>query len=163
DLDLPAVGVLPVPGRDALRDDGAGGVAPDVDHLGAGVGLLVLVGHGHAVELAHGAVALQDAARVLPGDRGAGLDLGPADLAALAQAAAALGDEVVHATDAVLVAGVPVLHGAVLDLGVVEGHQLDHGGVQLVLAAGRRGAALEVGDVAAFLRDDEGALELPRP
>ena len=59
---------------------------------------------------------------------------------------AALGDEVVDAAPALRVAGVPVLHRRVLDLGVVERDQLDHRGVQLVLVALRRGAALEVAD-----------------
>ncbi|MBW2419068.1 MAG: Fe-S cluster assembly protein SufB, partial [Deltaproteobacteria bacterium] len=41
----------------------------------------------------------QQAARVLPGDRGAGLDLGPGDLRAPPAAGAAFGDEVVDAPD----------------------------------------------------------------
>ncbi len=59
-----------------------------------------------------------------------------------------------------LVARVPVLHGRVLDLGVVERDQLDHRGVQLVLVALRRRAALEVAHVAARVGDDQRALEL---
>ena len=42
----------------------------------------------------------------------------------------------------------------------VERHELDHRGVELVLVAHRRGAALEVGDVGALVRDDERPLEL---
>ncbi len=158
--DQAAVGVLRVAGRDALGDDRALRVLADVDHLGAGVGLLVVVGQRDRVELADRVVALQDAAGVLPGDRRAGLDLGPGDLRVAAGALAALGHEVVDAALAVLVAGVPVLHRRVLDLGVVEGDQLDHRGVQLVLVAHRRGAALEVADVGAFVGDDQRALEL---
>jgi hypothetical protein len=56
------------------------GVLADVDHLGAGVGLLVIVGQRHRVELAHRVVAQQDAARVFPGDRRAGLHLRPGNL-----------------------------------------------------------------------------------
>jgi hypothetical protein len=52
------------------------------------------------------------------------------------------------------------LHGGVLDLGVVEGHQLHHRRVELVLVAHRGGAALEVADVRALLGHDERALEL---
>jgi hypothetical protein len=40
-------------------------------------------------------------------------------------------------------------------------HQLHHGGVQLVLVTLRCGAAFEVADRAAFLGNDERALELP--
>ena len=160
DLDQAAVGVLAASGADALGHDLGLGALADVDHLGAGVGLLAVVGQGHRVELAHRVVAQQHAGRVLPGDRRAGLDLGPGDLAARATALGALGDEVVDATDAVLVARVPVLHGGVLDFGVIEHDQLHHRRVQLVLVAHRCGAAFQVGHVAAGLGDDQGALEL---
>src|SRR5688500_5733924 len=82
DADEAAIGVLAVAGGDPLRDDRAPGVLPDVDHLGAGVGLLPVVGRRHRVELADRAVPLQDAARILPRDRGARLDLRPGDLRA---------------------------------------------------------------------------------
>src|SRR5207245_2174383 len=75
-----AVAVLAVPGGDALRHDRAPGVLADVDHFGAGVGLLVVVGDGDGVELANRVLALQDATGILPGDRRAGLDLRPGDL-----------------------------------------------------------------------------------
>src|SRR5690606_19836494 len=160
DRDQATVGVLAAVGADALGHDLGLGALADVDHLGAGVGLLAVVGQGHRVELAHRVVAQQHAGRVLPGDGRAGFHLGPGHLAARATALGALGHEVVDAAAAFLVAGVPVLHGRVLDLGVVQGDQLDHGRMQLVLVAHRRGAALEVGDVGAFLGNDQGALEL---
>ena len=78
---------------------------------------------------------------------------------ALAQAA--LGDEVVDAAHAVLVARVPVLHRRVLDVGVVERHQLDHRRVQLIGVELRRRAAFEVRHRRAFFGDDQRALELP--
>ena len=117
-------------------------------------------GQGHRIELADRVVAAQDHARIFPGDRRAGLDLGPGNPRARAAAVAALGHEVVDAADAVLVARIPVLHGRVLDPGIVERDQLHHRRVQLVLVAHRRGAAFEVADRRAFLGDDQGALEL---
>src|SRR5690606_7833967 len=159
-LHQPAVAVLAAAGADALADDLRLGALADVDHLGAGVGLLAVVGQGDAMELADAVVAQQHAAGVFPGDGAAGLDLRPGDLAARAAAFGALGHEVVDAADAVLVAGVPVLHGRVLDLGIVQRDQFDHRRVQLVLVAHGRGAAFQVADVGALLADDEGALEL---
>lgn len=44
-----------------LRHDSGAGVVADVDHLGASVRLLCIVGERHTVELAHGVVALQHA------------------------------------------------------------------------------------------------------
>ena len=44
--------------------------------------------------------------------------------------------------------------------GVVERHQLHHGGVKLVRVPDGRRAALQVAHVGALLRDDQGALEL---
>src|SRR5258705_7075112 len=95
DLHLAAVRVLAEAGGDALRYDRALGVLADVDHLRAGVGLLAVVGERDGIEFADRVVALQDAARVFPGDRRAGLYLGPGNLAVAATASAALGDEVV--------------------------------------------------------------------
>src|SRR3546814_9519425 len=51
-LDQAAVGVLAAAGADALADDLALGALADVDHLGAGVGLLAVVGERDRVELA---------------------------------------------------------------------------------------------------------------
>src|SRR4051794_18795871 len=155
-----AIGAVRAAGGNPLGNDPRARVLADVDHLGAGIGLLAAVGDGHRVELADRLVALQHAGRVLPGDRRAGLDLGPADLGPAAAAGAALGDEIVDAALAVLVAGVPVLHGRVFDLGLVQRDQLDHRRVQLVLVAHGGGAALEVADVGALVGDDQGALEL---
>ena len=136
------------------------GVAAHVDHLGAGIGLLAVVGDGDGVELAHRIVALQDAARILPGDRGPGLHLGPGDLGVGAAAGAALGDEVVDPTPALGVARIPVLHGGILDLGVIESDQLDHGRMKLVLVPHRRRTAFEIAHVRALVSDDQRALEL---
>ena len=133
-----------------------------MDHLGTRVGLLTAGCDGHRVELTDALVALQDTAGVFPGDGGAGLDLCPADLGTHAATGATLGDEVVDAPHTFLGAGVPVLNGGVLDLGVVQGDQFDDGGVQLIFVTHGCRAALEVADVAALVGDDEGAFELTR-
>ena len=79
-----------------------------------------------------------------------------------AGAHAALGDEVVDAALAFLVARVPVLDRRVLDRRVVERDELDHRRVQLVLVAHRRRAPFQVADVRALVGDDQRPLELPR-
>src|SRR5450755_2318409 len=111
-----AIGVLCVTGGDALGNNGALSVFPDVDHLGAGVGLLVIVRHRHRIKFADRVFALKHAARIFPRDRGPGLDLRPGDLGIAAAALAAFGDEVVNAAQAVLIARIPILHRRVLDL-----------------------------------------------
>src|SRR5262249_12461884 len=116
--DQAAIRVVGFAGGDALRDDPAGRVLAEMQHLGAGIDLLVAVGDGDRVELAAGIVAAQDAARIFPGDGRAGLELGPGDLRVHAAAVATLGDEVIDAAAAAGVAGVPVLDGRILDLGV---------------------------------------------
>src|SRR5438552_18170107 len=75
--DETAIGVVGTSGRDALGDDAAGGVLAEMQHLGAGIDLLMTVGDRDRVELAAGVVAPQDAARIFPGDGRAGLHLGP--------------------------------------------------------------------------------------
>src|SRR5690606_25945555 len=91
DADEAAVGVVRLARADALGNDRAAAALAVVDHLGAGVGLLVVVGPRDRVELADRVLAVEHAARVLPGHRRAGLDLGPGDLAARALAQPALG------------------------------------------------------------------------
>src|SRR3546814_13371821 len=101
--------------------------------LGAGIGLLEIVGDRDRVELTHRSVAGEHAARIFPGDRAAGFDLGPAHLAVGPRAQRALGDEIVDAALAVLVARIPVLDGRIFDLGIVERDQPYPGGFALVL------------------------------
>ncbi len=84
------------------------------------------------------------------------------NLGIAAAAIAALGDEIEDAALAFFVAGIPVLHRGIFDLGIVERDQLDHRGVKLVLVALGRGAAFEIADVSAFVGDDQRALELAR-
>src|SRR6202040_3432581 len=152
-----AIGVLGDAGGDALGDDPGGGGLAQVNHLGAGIDLLVAVRNRDRIEFTARIVAAQDAARIFPGDRRAGLDLGPGNLRIVAAAIATLGDEIVDAALALGVAGVPVLHRRIFDLGIVKRDQFDHGGVQLVFIALRRGAAFEVTDVSALVGDDQSA------
>src|SRR6202011_919361 len=105
----PAIGVLRHAGGDALGDDPAGGVLAEMDHLGAGIDLLVAVRNRDRIELATRIVAAQDAARIFPGDGRAGLDLGPGNLGIVAAAVAALGNEIVDTALALRISGIPVL------------------------------------------------------
>src|SRR5690348_3128259 len=159
-LDQSAIAVLAAAGADALRYDLGFGITADVDHLGAGIGLLEMVGQRHRMELADRTVTAQHATRIFPGNRRTGLDLRPGDPRIVAAAFAALGHEVVDATLAVLVAWVPVLHRRILDVGLFQRHQLHHRRMQLILVAHRRGAAFEVRNRRAFLGDDQRAFEL---
>ena len=78
----------------------------------------------------------------------------------VAAAIAALGDEIVDPALAFRISGIPVLHRRIFYLGIVERHQLDHRGMQLVFVALRRGAAFEIADIGALVGDDQGSLEL---
>src|SRR6185437_11028263 len=142
------------PGGDALRHDRAARIAADVDHLRAGIRLLVVVRQCYRIELAHRVVAAQDAAWILPRDGGARLDLRPGNARIGAAAVATLGDEIVDAALALLVARIPVLHRRILDARAVERDQLDDRRVELILVAHRRGAAFEIADGCAFVGDD---------
>ena len=131
-----------------------------MDHLGAGIGLLVIVGDRDRIKFADAVFAVEDAAWIFPCHRAAGFNLRPADLAVPPLAQSAFGDEIIDAALAFVVAGIPVLHGAVLDLGIIKRDQLYHRGMQLILIAHRRGAAFEIADIAALVGDDQRAFEL---
>jgi hypothetical protein len=96
-----------------------------VQHLGAGIDLLVAIRDGDRIELAARIVAAQNATRIFPGDRGASLELGPRNLGVLAAAIAAFSDEIVDAAAALGVARIPVLDGRIFDFGVVECDQFN--------------------------------------
>ena len=117
DLHQPAIGVLAVAGGDALRDDRA---AACCGRCGSSSCRCRPAGSGSRAPPSRtrrpSSSPRQHAARVFPGDRRAGLDLRPADARVVAAAFAALGDEVVDAATALLVARIPVLHRRVLDL-----------------------------------------------
>ena len=156
----PAIGVLPAQGGDAFGDDGAARVFADVDHFGAGVGLLPERGDGDRVKFAHRVVALQNATRIFPRNGRAGLYLRPRDFGIDAPTRAAFGDEIVDAALAVDVAGIPVLHGGVLDLCIVQCDELDHRGVKLILVPHRRCATFQIRHISPLIGDDEGAFKL---
>src|SRR5262249_25918294 len=120
------------------------------------VGLLTMVRQRDRVELTDGVFADQDATRIFPGDRRTRLDLRPRNLRVTASAGAALGDEVVDSALARLgVAGVPVLHGGILDLRVFAySDQLNDSRVQLILVTDGRCTALEITYVRIFLCDN---------
>ena len=132
-----------------------------MDHLGAGIGLLVIVGHRDRVKFADAVFAVQYAAWIFPCHRAAGFNLSPAHLAAPSLAQCALGDEIIDAAFAFCVAGIPVLHGRIFDFGIVQRDQFDHSGVQLILVAHRRSAAFEIADIAALVGDDQCPFDLP--
>ena len=108
------VAVLTVPGGDTLRYDGTAGVAAEVNHLRAGVRLLVIVRNRHGVEFPDGIVAGEDTAGIFPGDGRAGFDLRPRNLAPFAFTQAALGYKIVDTALALFVAGIPVLDGGII-------------------------------------------------
>src|ERR1700733_14935151 len=105
--DEAAIGVVGTAGGDALGDDAAGRVLAEMQHLGAGVDLLIAIGNRDRIELAARIVAAQNAAWIFPGNGRAGLDLGPGNLRVLAAAIAALGDEIIDAAAAGGVARIP--------------------------------------------------------
>src|SRR5436190_18351786 len=160
DFHEPAVGVLSAARRNTFRHDRRARVLAEVNHLGTGVGLLLVTGDRHRIELADRVVALEDAAWILPRDRRSGLDLRPRDLGVRTGTLAALRDEVVDPALTLFVARVPVLDRRILDRGALERDELDDRGVELILVLHRRRAALEVAHIAALVRDDERPLEL---
>src|SRR5580704_11401332 len=118
--DEAAIGVLRLPRTDAFRDDPRARVLAQMDHLGAGVGLLIVIRDGDRIELADRVIAAQNAAWIFPGDRRTRFHLRPRDFGTAAAAVAALGDEIVDAALSFFVAGVPVLHCRIFDFGAFE-------------------------------------------
>jgi len=107
-------------------------------------------------------VPQKDATGIFPGDGRAGFHLGPADLRGLPAANAPLGHEIVNASLSLLITGIPILNGTVFDLGMVQGNDFHHGGVQLVFVAHGGRAPFEVAHITSLVGHDERPLKLAR-
>ena len=114
--------------------------------------MLAVVGKGDGEHFATSAFTLQHDARILHGQAGADVAVDPLHFSAFV-GHAALSHEVKDI-------GRPILHGDVLDLGVLQCDQLDHCAVERSGFELRRSAAFHVGDLGVFVGDNERALEL---
>ena len=123
-----------------------------VNHLRAGILMLAVVGQRDGDHFAARLPALHDDARVFHRQARSDVAVDPFDLRLFVRDAA-LGDEIEDVRT-------PVLDGDVLDLGALQGDEFDHGAVQRRRLEFRRRAAFHVHHLAAFIGDDERALEL---
>ena len=98
-----------------------------MNHLGARISLLIVVGHGHAVELGLRAFAAQHTAGVFPCDGTTRLHLCPGEPAVTSPQMSAFGYQVQHTALALAVTGVPVLDSTVLHLGILLHYNLHDG------------------------------------
>ena len=133
-----------------------------MQHLGAGVCFLVVVGDGDAVELRLRIVAHEDAGRIFPSDGTSGFHLRPRQTGIATAQLPAFGDEVIDSTLSIFVAGIPVLNGGVFHLGVFVHDDFDDGGVELVFVAHRGSATFKVADIASVVAYDERTFKLSR-
>src|ERR1700710_2799258 len=102
-----------------------------MDHLGPTVDLLAAVRNCYRIELAARMIAAQNTARIFPGDGRTSFHLRPADLGMCTAAIATLGHEIIDAALAFGIAGIPVLHGGIFDLGIVQRDEFNHGRMKL--------------------------------
>ena len=63
-------------------------------------------------------------------------------------------NKIIDAADTILIARIPILDRRVFDVGILKRNKFDDRGVQLILVAHGRGAALQVAHVATFIRDN---------
>ena len=154
------IGVLAMTSGDTLRNDGTLGVLTHVNHLGTGIGLLIVVGNSYAVELCHRVIATQDAGRILPGNRRTRLYLSPAQLRVHTTQVASLGYQVQHTTLTMLITRIPVLNGRVLHLSIVLDDNLYDSRMELVLITHWRCTSLQVRNVGIIIGDDQCTLKL---
>src|SRR5687767_8981379 len=95
---------------DTFRYDCALGVFTDMNHFGAGICLLIVIGQGNGIEFPHRSIALKQTAWILPGNRRPRFHLSPRNLRTLPKAFAAFSDEVVNTAAALRIARIPVLN-----------------------------------------------------
>ena len=106
-------------------------------------------------------VAGKYATRILPSDGRTGFYLCPREFAVVAAAYTALGHQIVDAAAPVFIAGIPVLHGAILHLGALFHNDFHNGGVKLVFVALRGSASFQIRHITIIVSHNERSLELP--
>src|SRR5687768_13401275 len=67
--DQSAVAVVRMARRDTLANYGAARIFSDVDHFGASIRLLIMIGDSHRIKFSYRVIPLQDTGRILPGYR----------------------------------------------------------------------------------------------
>ena len=154
------IGVLAMTSRNTLRDDGTLGVLTHVNHLGTGIGLLIVVGNSYTVELSYRVVATQDTGRILPGNRRTRLYLSPAQLRVDTTQVASLGYKVQYTTLTMFITRIPVLNGRVLHLSIILDNNLYDSCMELVLITHWRCTSLQIRNVGIIIGDDQCTLEL---
>ena len=151
-LDQAAIGRLAAVRADALVRDDRRRVRRGVDDLRAGVLVLAFAGKRHRENLAARAFAHQIDRRILHRQARADVAVDPLDRRVLVRDRA-LGDEVEDVA-------IPVLDRRVADRRAFHRDQFDDRRVQRRRRELRRGAALDVVHLRAFVGDDQRALEL---
>ena len=131
-----------------------------MNHLRAGISLLIIVRHGHAIELCLRIVTSQYTRGIFPSDGRARLYLCPGKFGIYTAQIAALRHQVQHASLALFITGIPVLHGGILHFGAIHHDNLHDGGMQLVLIAHRCRAAFQITHVAVITSHNQRALKL---
>src|SRR5687768_2062113 len=131
-----------------------------MNHLGASIRLLIVIGYRYRIKFAYGVFPLQYAGGIFPGYRGPRFNLRPRNARVYAFRQTPLGYEIIDAAHAILVTGIPVLYRRVFDIGIIECNQFDHRGVQLISIKSRCRAPFEIRHGRSFLGNDQSALEL---
>ena len=142
--DEASITVFAMAGGDSLADDAALGSSADVDHLRSGVCLLVIICHGHRIELRGGIVTLEDCRGIFPSDGGACLDLGPAQMCPTTLAYSSLSHKVKNTAPALRVARIPDLYRGIPHISVFLHHDFHHSRMKLVLVSHRSRATLHI-------------------
>ena len=129
-------------------------------HFSTGIRLLPVIGNCYRIKFADGIISLQNTGRIFPGNRRTGFNLRPRNFGICPATGRAFGYKVVYSAFAVLIPGIPVLHGGIFDFGIFHYHNFNNCGMQLVFVPLGRRTAFEIRNIAFVIGYDEGSLKL---
>lgn len=158
--DQTAVCLIGASGGNPFGNNFGAGVLADVNHLGAGVGLLVIVGQGNGIKFASRIVSLQNARRIFPGNRRTGFNLCPGNFGVISAAGRPLGHKIINSAFAVLVSRIPVLNCRIFNFGIFVDDNFDNRRMQLVFVALWRRTALQIADIAFIVGNNQCPFKL---
>ncbi len=151
-----------MPRRNSFGNNPATGIVPDMNHLGTGIRLLIIIGNGNRIKFTDRTVSFQNSTGIFPGNRRSRFNLGPNQFRIFSATQSPFGDKIIYPPFPLLISGIPILYGTVFHFGIFLYDNLHNSGMQLVLIPLRSGTPFQITDISIILSHNQRSFKLSR-
>ena len=131
-----------------------------MNHLGTGIGLLIVIGYSNRIEFRRRIISTQDTTRILPRNGRACFHLCPTQLTVHSFTMTALGHEVINTSFAFRIPRIPVLDSGIFHFGTVVYHNLHNSSMQLILITLRSRTSFQIRYITVVIRHNQCTFKL---